>query len=68
MTVAGTEYRWWSEPCAGGCRRIIMAWAARTGTVVAHADCPLPDSPENVRAAVHYVRDSDRCQAADGQA
>ncbi len=59
--------RWWSEPCAGGCRDTIMAWAGQPGTVVAHADCPLPQSPENDIPAVHYVKDSDTCRAEDGQ-
>lgn len=67
MTVAGDQSRWWSEPCASGCRRTIMVWASQPGTVVTHADCPLPETPENVGVSVHYVRDSDHCQAADGQ-
>jgi hypothetical protein len=67
VTVAGTEYRWWSEPCAGGCQRTIMVRARQPGTVVVHPDCPLPESPENVGVSVHYVRDSDHCHAGDGQ-
>jgi len=59
--------RWWSEPCAGACRHTIMVFAEQPGTVVVHADCPLPESPENVTAGVHYVKDSDTCQAEDGQ-
>ena len=62
------QARWWSEPCAGGCRHTIMVWAPQPGTVVVHPDCPLPESPENVGPAVHYVRDSDHCRAEDGQA
>lgn len=45
-----------------------MVWAPSPGTVVVHPDCPLPESPENVGPAVHYVRDSDHCRAEDGQA
>lgn len=68
MSLAGAEYRWWSEPCSGGCRGTIMVWAQQPGTVVAHADCPLPETPANVSVTVHYVRDSDHCRAEDGQA
>lgn len=60
-------FRWWSEPCAGGCARTIMVWACVPGVVAAHADCPLPETPANVSADVHYVTDSDVCQAEDGQ-
>lgn len=60
--------RWWSEPCAGACRHTIMVFAEQPGTVVVHADCPLPESPENAIPAVHYVKDSDICRAEDGQA
>ena len=59
--------RWWSEPCSGGCPRTIMVHAEQPGTVVVHADCPLPETPANVSAAVHYVTDSDMCKAEDGQ-
>jgi hypothetical protein len=44
-----------------------MVFAEQPGTVVVHADCPLPESPENVIPAVHYVKDSDTCRAEDGQ-
>jgi hypothetical protein len=46
--------------------RTIMVWAVQPGAVVAHADCPLPQFPENVRPEVHIVRDSDHCSAEDG--
>jgi hypothetical protein len=59
--------RWWSEPCASGCAGTIMVWASRPGTVVLHAGCPLPESPENVRRPVHYVKDSEHCHVEDGQ-
>lgn len=67
MSQPDSGPRWWSEPCAGGCARTIMVWAEAPGTVVVHADCPLPESPENVGAPVHIVRDSDQCLVEDGQ-
>lgn len=47
--------------------RTIMVWAPEPGAVAAHADCPLPESPENVRPQVHIVKDSDHCLVEDGQ-
>jgi hypothetical protein len=44
-----------------------MVFAEQPGTVAVHADCPLPQSPENVTPPVHYMKDSDACRAEDGQ-
>jgi len=63
----GAAPRWWSEPCAGGCAGTIMVWGPRPGSVVVHAGCPLPDSPDSGKPDVHYVKDSDTCRGTDGQ-
>jgi hypothetical protein len=44
-----------------------MVFTEQPGTVAVHADCPLPEFPENVTSSVHYVKDSDTCRAEDGQ-